>query len=130
MFFTSILNIRFLAVLALAFVAATAAYGHAASNSVTSKAAGDGSANISGYTVGGSGYTLNSTNPDKIDIAKFDVTGSKPATVKLQLVSTGAWFDCTTASTTSPYAYTCGSATAPLGVAVSSANQLRVVAAE
>lgn len=130
MFFTRILNIRFLAVLMFAFVAATAAYGYAASNTVTSKAAGDGSAAISGYTVTGSGYTLNSTDPSKIDIAKFSVTGDQPSTVKLQLVSSGTWFDCATASVASPYAYECGAALAPLNVAVSQAAQLRVVAAE
>ncbi|MDP9350460.1 MAG: hypothetical protein M3P51_02805 [Chloroflexota bacterium] len=129
----SILNIRFLAVLALAFVAATASYGFAGSNTVTSKAAGDGKAAISGYTVSGSSYVLDSANPAEIDIAKFSIAETtKPSTVKLQLTTSGTWLDCTvpTTNTAAPWTYECGSATSPLNIAVADASQLRVVATE
>ncbi len=135
MFFTRILNIRFLAVLALAFVAAIAAYGHAASNTVTSKAAGDGSAPISGYTQSATSYTFNSTDPGKIDAVKFDLasdTAPKPTTVKIKLVSTGTdWYSCSAVDsldTVSPWSFTC--ATTSTQATTASANELRVVAVE
>lgn len=133
MFISRVFNVRLLALLALSFVFASAGFGFAAGNTVPTKNAGDGSATISGYSVGTPSYALDNTNPGNIDSVTFTLTpsggGGKPTTVKTKLVSSGStWYTCTSASTASPYSYTC--ATTSPQATVSTADELRVVAAE
>lgn len=118
-----------LAVLSLLFASVT--YGFAASNTVNPGSAGEGAATITGYAVTNVKYNLNAANPSNIDSAQFSLTGTvKPSTVKARLVSgTGSWYDCSSASTASPYAYTCAT-TSPSQATTTVANELRVVAAD
>lgn len=119
---------RMLGLLGAVILLSLAAYGFAAANTVPTSSAGDGQGTISGYTVSGVTYTLNSTTPSTIDSVSFTITpaagGNAPATVKAKLVSSGStWFSCTNSSGTS---WSC----ALTGVSASAADELRVVAAQ
>jgi hypothetical protein len=112
-------------VLLLAIVACVAAamYGFTASNTVTAKAAGDGSGSISGFTVSSVAYTLNASDPSKIDAVAFSISPASTTTLKVKLESAASsWYSCTNSSgsvsctTTSPQA------------TVAAADELRVVA--
>jgi hypothetical protein len=110
--------------LVIAVVAGVATYAFTASNTLpSSTSAGSGAANISGYTVSGVAYALNSTTPTNIDSVTFSISPASATTVKAQIVSSGSWYPCTnsggsvTCATTSPQA------------TVNSANQLTVIAA-
>ena len=125
-----VINIRFIAMLVLAGVFATAGYGFAASNTVQEKGAGDGSATISGYTTGSITYALNSSNPANIDSVSFTLTptagAATPTAVKVKLVSSGnTWYSCS-APTAPSTTWTCATS----GTTVAAANELRVVAAQ
>jgi hypothetical protein len=110
---------RNFAALLFAVVMSGAVYGFAAANTVPASGAGDGSAAISGYTASNVTYTLNSTDPSKIDAVKFALAGgagvAAPVTVKAQLVASGTW-SCDT--------------TGGGGTSVATAGQLRIVAAQ
>ena len=103
----------FVALAVLALVGA-GTYAFTASNSVTAPAAGAGSAAISGYTVSGVSYSLNTSNPQNIDSVAFSVSPTNASTVKASLDGSN-WYSCTntagsvTCATTSPQA-TVGSA--------------------
>src|SRR5262245_33686788 len=114
---------------ALALILATAAYGFAASNTVPTTNAGDGSAAISGYAVSNVHYTLNATNPANIDSLSFTVSPAVPAggAVHVKLVAAGTTFSgCTVTGGTS---VTCPSS-GTLGVTALAADELRVIAAQ
>ncbi len=105
----------------VAFALATVTYAYAASNTVPGGRAGDGSGTISGYTISGVTYTLDSNNP--VNITQVQLTLDAGATtVKVRLVSGGTLFSCGGGPTT----WTC----AISGVTVSAANALEVVAAQ
>jgi hypothetical protein len=112
-----------------------AAYGFAASNVVPETGAGDGAGTISGYTVSAVTYELEGgvdTDPSTIESVAFslDTTSGNanlPTDVQAQVVTAGTWYLCTTADVSLPASYTC--AISP-SVTVTSADQLRVVAAE
>jgi hypothetical protein len=126
---TRIFRLRYLVILALLVGGLSIGFAAAAQNTVDPSSAGDGFADISGYDVTDIQYVLNSTNPQNIDSVSFNVDGGegKPTTVKAKLVSTGStWHDCTSASGTAPYAYSC---TTP-GTTVLEADELRVIAAQ
>lgn len=98
-----------------------------ASNTVSTSAAGAGSATISGYTVTDVHYNLNASNPQNIDSVTFVVDTAPPAgsTVKVKLVAAGStYYSCTNSSTTVTCATTSPQAT------VAAADQLLVVAAQ
>jgi hypothetical protein len=119
-------RIRTFAALAFALIIAVSARGFAASNTVPTSAAGDGSAAISGYTISAVTYTLDGTNPQNLASVRFEVAApagtSAPATVRAQLVSGGSWFTCTLST---------GAWTCPVsGVTAAAANNLTVVAAQ
>lgn len=122
-------RLRIVAVFALALLFASVAYGFAASNTVPTTNAGDGSAAISGYTVSAVHYTLNTTNPANIDTLSFTVAPAIPAggTVYVKLVNAGTTFTgCTVAGGTN---VTCPSS-GTLGVTALAADELRVIAAQ
>lgn len=115
-----------LALLAL-MVLMVAVYGFAASNTVPTSAAGDGSAAISGYTVTNVHYVLNGTDPSQISSMTFTVAPAIPAggAVQVKLITTGTTYTaCTVATGTN---VTC---TFTGGVSVLNADQLRVIAAQ
>jgi hypothetical protein len=115
-------------IIAVALILSVTTYAFAAANTVDTSGAGDGSATISGYTVTGVTYTLNTADPSKIDTVKFTVTpgtgASSAKSVSIQLVPSGTWYSCTMATN----AATC---TLPSPyVAASLATSLHVVAAQ
>ena len=125
----SILNVRTITLAILVLVFMSVAYGFAAQNTVPSGNAGDGANTISGYSVSAVNYGLNNANPGNVDSVAFDLTGNvKPATVKAKLAAGGGWYSCSTASTASPWRYTC--ATTSPQATTASADELRVVAAD
>jgi len=126
-------NLRLVTLSLVLVLLGVAAYGFAAANTVPDSGAGDGSGNITGYTVSNISYTLDSNDPTKINAVTFNLSAApsvlKPNVVKIKLVSSSnTWYTCTTNSTNSPYAYSCNT-TAPQAT-VQAADQLRVVAAQ
>jgi hypothetical protein len=116
-------TIKLFLVTMIVMVFATAAYAFAASNTVPSSKAGDGSAAISGYAVTSVQYVLNS-DPTKIDQVKFTLDSSA-TTVKAKLVSSSTtWFACTIISGNN---WGC---TISGAVNVADTNELRVVAVQ
>jgi hypothetical protein len=131
MLLSRVLKVRYLAVVLLVLIVAASAYAFAAANVVPESGAGDGAATVSGYTVTGVTYTLNTADPSKIDAVKFDIAptagAAAPTTVKIQLITSGTWFGCTVGTPAPPKTpWTC-SVTA---VTASAANNLRIVAAQ
>ncbi|MBI1877784.1 MAG: hypothetical protein HYR94_06085 [Chloroflexi bacterium] len=122
-------RIRYFAILVLIMVFASSVYAFAAANVVPETGAGDGSNTISGYTVSNVTYSLNAASPANIDTVSFDLAptaGAGPATtVKAQLVTGGAWFNCTTPGASRDW--DCSVAGAVTALA---ANNLHVVAAQ
>ncbi len=117
--------LRLVVALAAAGAVAGGAYAYTASNTMPgTSSAGTGSVTISGYTVSGVTYTLNGTDPTKIDQVTFTISPASTGTVKVKLESAGSWYSCAnsggsvTCATTSPQA------------TVLAANQLTVVAAD
>lgn len=118
-------TLRYIGAAAVALIAAVAANGITASNTISgSPRAGAGNTAISGYTVSGVSYTLNATNPGNVDSVALTLDAAA-STVKIKLVAASStWYSCTnpanndwTCNTTSPQA------------SVSTADQLDVVAA-
>jgi len=67
---------RILALLVLAVVMSAATYGFAAANSVPDGVAGEGTGDISGYTVTNVNYFLNSSNPTQFDHVTFTLNAN------------------------------------------------------
>lgn len=96
--------------LALAAFGVTMLAGSAftASNTVPNATAGDGAGTVSGYTVTGTQYTLNSTDPSKVDGVGFTLSPATASSVKIKAQATGSYYTCTNTSgsvycaTTSP----------------------------
>jgi hypothetical protein len=115
---------RLLVTVLFAGVLASAAYAFTASNTVDSSQAGHGAQSISGYSATGVQYGLNATTPSNIDSVSFTLNPTTAATVKVQLVTSGSWYNCNnvagavTCATTSPQA------------TVSAANNLTVLAVQ
>lgn len=115
-------------VLVVLLVAVSFAY--AAANTVPVTGAGDGDAEISGYTVSNVHYVLSSGDPSTIVSVTFELnpieTGvPDPATVKITLPDASTdWYECTAG--TSP-TWSC---TISPAVNVLEAVSLRVVAAQ
>ena len=120
-------RLRTVAMLALLLILSAVAYGFAAANTVPVSGAGDGSGAISGYTVSGISYTLNGTDPTKLDKVVFTlapavVGAPAPTTVKIRLDSSTNWYSCTVATNVA----TCNTVTPQATVA--GAASLQVVA--
>ncbi len=113
-------------VVLIALMLSVVFYAFAAANVVPESGAGDGSKDITGYTVSAIHYNLNTTDPSLIDSVSFTLTptaGAQAATtVKAQVNTT--WSNaCTSSGTT-------WSCTFASGVNVASAATLRVVSAQ
>jgi len=120
-------TIRLAFALLAIMVLTVAIYGFAAANTVSSSAAGDGSAAISGYAVTNIHYNLNAANPASIDSMTFTVAPAIPAggAVHVKLIATGATYtSCAVSGGTN---VTC---TFTGGVPVLDADELRVIAAQ
>src|SRR6185503_16947689 len=98
--FSHLFRIRYFAMLVLIMIFASSAYAFAAANVVPETGAGAGANTISGYTVANVTYALNAVNPANLDTVSFALTPTAGAgaatTVKVQLVTGGTWFNCTT----------------------------------
>ena len=117
------LHIRLLLVIVLVVLAATGAYVFTASNTVPNTNAGAGSGTISGYTITGVAYNLNSSVPTNIDSVTFTIAPTTAGTVKIQVVNGGTWYTCTNSSGSVSCDTTVGTQ-----ATVAPANQLTVVA--
>ena len=110
----------------LALVLAAAAYGFTATNTVPASYAGDGNGTINGYTVSAIAYTLNTTDPTKVDKVTFTLNASATS-VKVKAVASGTSYqDCTVTGGTSVSCDWPG-ASEPT---VASVDQLRVIAVQ
>jgi hypothetical protein len=109
---------------AVAGVMAVGGYAFTASNTVAASKAGDGQGAITGYDVSSVHYTLDATDPSTVTSVGFTLNSIPAAgsTIKVQLVSTGSWYTCTTPTTTAVTCTTTGATVAP-------ADNLRVVIA-
>lgn len=119
---------RTFVIVALALVLAVASYAFAAANTVDASGAGDGQAAISGYDITNIHYVL-AADPSTIDAVEMDIASitagvGAPNVVKIQLVASGDWYNC---SVKAANTYTCSVGGA---VTVENATILRVVAAE
>lgn len=128
MLIASLLRIRTIAAIAAALIVASAAYGFAASNTVDSSSAGDGTANISGYTISDQTYELKE-DPSGVNKVTFTVTplnsNPAPTMVKVQFNGAGTWYDADhTTGTTWEVDLSSASIT------VSSLSSMRVIAGE
>jgi hypothetical protein len=110
----------------LAVAVSAAAYGFTATNTVPTSYAGDGSGTISGYTVSAIAYTLNTTDPTKVDKVAFTLS-SAATSVKVKAVASGSTYqDCTVTGGTS---VSCDWAAASEPT-VAAVDQLRVIAVQ
>jgi hypothetical protein len=114
-------NIKWVLVVLAVFVLAGTVIAFAASNTVPSSKAGDGSGAVSGYVVSSVQVVLNGTDPTKIDAIKFALD-STATTVQARFLSTDGWYTCSNASNV----WTC--ATTSPQLTVSAMDSLRVIA--
>ena len=120
------LRIRRRTVLVVAFAAALAlaTYAFTASNIVPTSKAGKGEGAISGYTISGIAYTLNTTTPSNIDSVAFTLSAAA-TTVKAKLVQASSTYtNCAVSGGTS---VTCDFSP---DIAVLSADELSVIATQ
>jgi hypothetical protein len=114
---------RIAAIIVIALLASITTYAFAATNTVPASNAGDGSASISGYTIGSVVYTLSNDSITSVSFTASPISGGSAATkASIQLISGGSWFTCNLASGT----FTC----AVTGVTALAASTLRVVAVQ
>lgn len=117
---------RLSAGLALTAALVAGTYAYTAANTVPDSKAGDGSGTVTGYVLSSVHYTLNATDPSKVDAVGFTLDSAPAAgsTLKAQLDPAGSWYTCTNSGT----AVTC--ATTSPQATVLAATQLRVVIAQ
>jgi hypothetical protein len=113
---------RTLGILIVAAALATGAYAFTATNTVPSSSAGSGSGTISGYTVSGIAYTLNTTTPSNIDTMTFTLNANA-TTVKAKVVSGSTTY--TNCSIAGGVNVTCDFSP---DIAITTADQLSVIA--
>jgi hypothetical protein len=94
-------GLKILLALVAALAIAGGAYAFTASNTVPASTAGAGAGTVSGYTVSGLHYALNTTTPGNIDSLTFTVSPVIPST------GTGKVLVQALLSTGGPLAYTC-----------------------
>ena len=111
-------------------IAAVAAFGFAAANTVPDTSAGDGEGTISGYTISNISWQLDAGHPGEFVGLSMTVTPKNGApnagTVLVSLNETSPAVSCTGSSAST--AWTCN--LAGHGVTVEQATSLRVTAAE
>jgi hypothetical protein len=113
---------RLSGIILIALILTVATFAFAAANTLpATTSAGDGARAISGYDITNVKYNLDTTDPALINTVTFTITPAAATSVKIQLVSSGSWFDCTNTAG----AVSCNVAGA---VTATAANNLRVVA--
>jgi hypothetical protein len=116
-------SIKFMVLIVLVLALSGFTFAFAAANIVPDTKAGDGTGDISGYTVSNIHYVLDGTNPSTIDSVTFELSSTAVA-VQAKVGPLGAW---SSACTLSGAVWTCGFTTPP---AVTTATSLQVVAAD
>jgi hypothetical protein len=120
----SILRPRSIGMLILALILAASVYGFANTNTVEATSAGDGATAISGYNIVSVNYSIfGDSDPSDIDAISFDLQATV-ASVWVSLDNGANWTDCT-GSISGTTVSNCA-----MSVAVTSATQLRIVAAD
>ena len=120
----SILRPRSFGTLVLALILAASVFGFANSNTVEATSAGDGAELISGYDIVSVSYSIfGDGDPSDIDAISFDLQDTVNS-VWVSLDNGANWTDCT-GSIVGNNVTNCG-----MSVAVTSATQLRIVAAD
>lgn len=117
------MGMRLLAALAIGLAIAGTVLGLAATNVVPDSSAGDGSGNVTGYTVSNITYTLNSANPQQVDKVSFQLSPSGAQTVKASVDNGSTWASCSLSGSTWTCDFTPDAAVQPI-------TSLRVVAAQ
>jgi hypothetical protein len=120
----SLIRPRTAVVLVVALAIGLGTYAYSATNTVPDGSAGAGSGAISGYTISGVSYTLDSTTPTNLNQVAFTIAPTAAGTVKAQLAAGGSWYSCTNAAGSVTCATTSPQAT------VAAATQLTVVATQ
>ena len=113
-------RIRWVGALVVAAALAAGTYAFTASNTVGATKVGSGQGAISGYSVSGISYSLNSSDPSSIDSVSFTISPASANVVKVQLG--GAWYGCSNAGGSVSCTTT--------GATVGNASSLTVVASE
>jgi hypothetical protein len=100
------MSIRLFVALGAALAVSIGAYAFTAANTVPSSRAGSGSAGVSGYTISGLHFTLNSSAPQRTDSATFTISPVIPSASTgkaiIQVTQGGtaaATYPCTTNTT-------------------------------
>ena len=99
--FGRIPHVRVLVALVVALALGVGVYAFTASNTVPNSTAGAGAGVVSGYTISGLHYALNSTTPTNIDSLTFTVTPVIPS------AGTGKAAVSASLSTGGPLSYSC-----------------------
>jgi hypothetical protein len=118
-----------LAIAAAVGIAALTSSGFTASNTVAPNKAGQGAGAVTGYTATAVHYTLNSTDPQKIDQVAFtlDTAPKAGSSIKVQLDSTTTtWYTCSNIVASVPSTSVTCATTSP-AVTATAANTLNVV---
>ncbi|MBC2724838.1 MAG: hypothetical protein HGJ97_19655 [Desulfosporosinus sp.] len=120
-------------VIAIALIVLTIgviSYGYAAANVVPESGAGEGSGDVSGYTISNIDYALLSTDPTKVESVSIDISAtdgaSDPTDVRITVDSGTTWITCT-GPTVSTWAC---AFTSELEPSISAIDSLEVVAVE
>lgn len=109
-------------------IALTISQAFTASNAVPGASLGEGAGTISGYTISNVSYSLNATTPSNIDTVTL-TTSAAANSVKVKLVAAGTtWYSCATTNAPTNTNWSC-TTTSPQAT-VTSADELRVVAAQ
>lgn len=110
----------------VAAIIAASVFAFTASNTVPESKAGEGTEVITGYVVDSIHYTLNASDPSKVDAVSFnlDTAPVSGGTIKARLSNTGSWYTCSNVGV----AVSC-TTTVPQATTVTS-NQLSVVVAQ
>jgi hypothetical protein len=121
--------LRVVAIALVTVVAGSIGYAFAASNTGLSGAGGDGAGLISGYTVSDISYSLDSSDPTRLDAVNFAIDGgaATPSVVVKLVSDSDDWHPCVVSNAEVPARATC--ALDGL-VAVADVDEVRVVAAQ
>lgn len=130
MILSKLLRPKFAAIALVLFSLSIVAYGYAATNVVTESGAGDGSGDISGYTITNIDYNLLASDPTKVESVSLDVTATAgaaaPDDVRITVDAGTTWITCTGPATNT---WTCAF-TALSEPSVTTISTLQVVAVE
>jgi len=130
MFFKKLLQPKYLTLVLVLIILASAAYGLAAANVVPETGAGEGTGTVSGYTISNIAYTLLTTDPSKVESLSIDVAPTEGAgaagDVRITVDAGTTWISCTGPVTTT-WTCTFGSGSEP---EISAISNLEVIAME